>query len=101
MAKYKNRKTIVNGITFDSAKEARRYSELVLLEKAGVINTLKLQPSFKIVVNGVKICTYRADFSYTENGKFVVEDVKGFKTRIYGLKKKLLLATHGIEIREV
>lgn len=101
MGKYKNRKTVVNGITFDSAKEARRYSELVLLEKAGVINTLKLQPSFKIVVNGVKICTYRADFSYTEDGRFVVEDVKGFITQVYSMKRKLMLATHGIEIKEV
>ena len=103
--KYQNRKTTVDGITFDSAKEARRYSELKLLERAGQITGLEIQPSFRIVVNNCLICTYKADFRYTTDtphvrGLVVVEDVKGMKTPVYRLKKKLMLAIHGVEIFE-
>ena len=103
--KYLNRKTVVDGITFDSAKEARRYGELKLLERAGQITGLEIQPSFRLVVNNCLICTYRADFRYTTDtphvrGLVVVEDVKGIKTPVYRLKKKLMLAIHGVEIFE-
>jgi hypothetical protein len=99
--KYRNIKTTVDGITFDSAKEARRYSELKLLERSGRITGLEVQPSFPIVINGVKVCTYKADFGYVDQiGSPVIEDCKGFKTPVYRLKKKLMLAVHGIEVLE-
>ncbi len=103
--KYGNIKTTVDGIVFDSAKEARRYSELKLLERAGRITGLEVQPSFRIVVNNCLVCTYKADFRYTTivpyaQGVVVVEDCKGFKTPVYRLKKKLMLAVHGISVVE-
>jgi len=100
MNKYRNIKTEVDGIKFDSKKEARRYSELKLLEKTEVISELVLQPKFPIRVEGVKVCVYIADFAYKENHKFIVEDCKGMKTSVYNLKKKLMWATHDIIIRE-
>lgn len=95
--KYHNKKTTVDGIAFDSAAEARRYAELKLLERAGKIKDLKLQPMFELLPafqkNGKRYrkTTYIADFSYFDNEsmKNVVEDVKGVKTQIYSLKKKL------------
>lgn len=99
--KYGNRKTVVDGITFDSAKEAKRYGELKVLQRAGEITSLELQPRFPIVINGVKVCTYVADFYYVDEiGSLVVEDCKGFKTREYILKRKLMKAVHGIDILE-
>ena len=69
--KYRAVKTTVDGITFDSKKEAKRYTELKLLEKSGMITHLELQPTYQITVNGVDICKYKADFRYftvrTEN----------------------------------
>lgn len=98
--KYKNIKTEVCGIKFDSKAEARRYSCLKLLEKAGEISDLSLQPRFDLVVNGKKCGFYKADFKYIENGKEVVEDVKGVKTTTYNLKKKLIKAIYDIDIYE-
>ena len=103
--KYRNVKTTVDGITFDSAKESRRYGELKLLQRGRQISGLQVQPSFPIVINGVKVCTYKADFRYTTDaphaqGVVVVEDCKGFKTPVYRLKRKLMLAVHGIEVLE-
>ena len=93
MSKYGNKKTIVDNIVFDSAKEAARYSELKLLVKAGYIGGLVLQPKFPLVVNGVKVCTYIADFSYTgKDGKVFIEDVKGVRTPMYSLKAKIFHA---------
>ena len=99
-SKYKAVKTYVDDICFDSAKEARRYSELKLLEKGKVINSLELQPEFPVMIEGKKICKYRADFAYYEDDRRVIEDVKGFKTPIYRLKKKLVEALYGVEIIE-
>ena len=124
--KYRAIKTTVDGKTFDSKKEAKRYTELKLLEKTGMITHLELQPTYQITVNGVDICKYKADFRYftvrAENreqysnskGEWVVptktgdregqiiEDVKGFKTPIYRLKKKLVEACYpGTQIMEV
>lgn len=99
--KYRNLKTLVDGIVFDSQKEARRYGELKLLVRSGEIHSLELQPRFPVVINGVKVCTYVADFGYVDHtGSPVVEDSKGFKTPIYNLKKKLVKAVHGIDILE-
>lgn len=98
--KYRAQRTEVDGITFPSKKQAARYCALKLLEGAGEISDLTLEPEFAIEVNGHKVCKYRADFSYKQGGEQVVEDVKGFKTPAYRLKAKLLRATHGITILE-
>lgn len=97
-----------DGIRFASRKEARRYDQLKLRQKAGDLVDLEVQPSFPIEVispiNGEVIAcgVYRADFRYRERcGATVVEDVKGMLTPIYRLKKKLVEALHGIQIREV
>jgi hypothetical protein len=99
--KYRAVRTIVDGITFASKAEARRYSELKILEKAGDIKELELQPSYPININDNHICTYRADFRYVDSGGVrVVEDVKGMKTPVYKLKKKLMQA-FGVTITEI
>jgi hypothetical protein len=94
--KYRANPTTVDGIRFASAKEARRYSELKLLVRAGKITELRLQPKFKLVIEE----TYIADFEYIENGKLVVEDVKGFLTGTYRRKRRAMKKQHGIEIKE-
>jgi hypothetical protein len=100
--KYRAVKTEVDGIMFDSKREAARYMELVLLERAGEISRLELQPKYDCVVNGKKICTYKADFRYFNANGSVVEDVKGMKTPVYRLKKKLVEALFpGVKIQEV
>lgn len=100
MSKYHNRRTLLDGHLFDSAKEARRYQELKLNEQAGQISNLRLQVSYPLDVNRVRICQYRADFVYLENGKEVVEDAKGMKTQVYVMKRKLMKALYGITILE-
>lgn len=100
MSKYRATKQEIDGIVFDSKMEAARYNDLKLLEKAGEIESLIVHPVFPIVVNDTVICRYIADFSYYEGEKKIVEDVKGFKTRDYILKKKLVKAIYGIEILE-
>ena len=99
--KFNAKKTEIDGIVFASKAEAKRYTELKLLEKANVISDLRLQPKFDCVVNGKKICTYRADFDYYEADKYVCEDVKGFKTPVYRLKKKLVEALFEVIIIEI
>ena len=101
MSKYRNIKTEVDGIVFDSKAEARRYAELRLLEKANEISDLRLQYPFECKGNEKKICNYKADFDYYHGDQWVIEDVKGFRTQVYQLKKKLVEALYGIEIREV
>jgi hypothetical protein len=108
MNKYHNKKVTYNGIAFASKKEARRYSELLLLERAGVITDLQMQVPFVLIpsqkINGKVVereCKYIADFVYTENGKKVVEDTKGMKTDKYIIKRKLMLYVHGIRIKEI
>ena len=100
--KFNNKKTIYDGITFDSKAEAEYYKTLLLLKAAGQVSKIELQKPFKIVIGGVLICTYRADFEvhYT-GGKVEVVDVKGMKTAVYNLKKKLMHAVLGIRIIEV
>lgn len=105
-------------MSFDSVKEYRRFCELSLLEKAGAITELQRQVEFELIpvqrepntigVRGgikqgkviEKKCSYIADFVYTENGEKVVEDTKGFKTKDYIIKRKLMLWVHGIRIKE-
>jgi hypothetical protein len=116
--KFRNKKKIVNGLEFDSTKEARRYQDLVLMQSAGRISKLTRQTEYELKVNGILICIYVADFSYVQfvpgpdAGKgwigvyhgHVVEDVKSKATRklpVYAIKKKLMKAIHGIEIQEV
>lgn len=107
--KYNATKTIIDGIKFDSKKEASRYSSLKLLERAGAISDLELQPKFTLqdsfIYRGHKIraITYKADFRYILNGRTIVEDVKGDKTDVYKLKKKIFLRLYGdqVDFREV
>ena len=105
--KFNARKTVVDGIVFHSAAEANRYKILKILEKAGHIRALKLQVPFiyyciiEESLDYKKIFTYYADFMYIENEKTIIEDVKGMKTPVYRLKKKLIEAYYGIKITEV
>lgn len=126
MNKYGNRKvSTIDGEVFDSQREATRYQELKLLERAGAIKDLKRQVSYELipvqrepntlnkidskrgrVIQGKiieKAVTYIADFVYTDSatGEVVVEDTKGFRTKDYILKRKMLLYFHGIRIKEV
>lgn len=122
--KYNASKCVVDGITFDSRKEANRYCELKLLERGGVIKDLQMQVEFILIPNQYRTekrygkngrrltdkqillerkCSYIADFVYTlnETGETVVEDAKGLRLDTYKLKKKLMLYRYGIRIKEV
>jgi hypothetical protein len=99
--KYGNKKCVVDGITFDSIREANHYKLLKLRESVGSISDLNLQVRFPLIVNSILIAAYVCDFVYVENGRRVVVDVKGIKTRIYSVKRKLMMAVHGIEVQEV
>lgn len=126
MNKYGNKKVIIDGLVFDSKREAKRYKELKLLERCGAIKDLKRQVTFELIpvqrekstrvytkgrkkgqpIEGKvieKAVTYIADFTYIDSatGKMVVEDSKGMRTRDYILKRKLMLYIHGIKIQEV
>ncbi len=101
--KYGNKKILADGIRFDSEKEWLRYEQLTLALKTGLIKNLEVHPRFEIAVNSQKVCTYVADFAYEVlacSGK-VVEDTKGVRTKDYIIKKKLMKAVHGVEIREI
>lgn len=102
--KYGARKTTTpDGMKFDSVKELRRWGELQLLQKAGKIFGLQRQVKYELIPkqDGERACSYIADFVYIDpNGNTVVEDVKGLKTDVYRLKKKLMLWRYGIKIKE-
>lgn len=120
-SKYNNKKVEIDGIPFDSKKEAKRYSELVIMQKAGEISELRRQVKYVLIPQqrmpditgprggikrGVvleKECAYIADFVYFDNqlGKYVVEDTKGFRTDAYIIKRKLMLKIHNIRIHEI
>lgn len=107
-SKYGSKKVVSAGITFDSRKEANRYRELVLLARAGRIQELDCQVKFELIpaqrIDGrvvERACNYVADFVYTQDGKKVVEDTKGFKTKDYIIKRKLMLYRYNIRIKEV
>ena len=104
-SKYHAQPTIVHGFRFASQAEARRYGELLLLGRAGELRNLELQPRFPITSGGAVVAVYVADFRYEEQrfGRTwhdVVEDVKGVQTPVYKLKKRLVEAQYGIQIRE-
>lgn len=103
MSKYHAKKTVVDGIIFQSRKEAKRYQELKLMQRAGLISDLRRQVKYELIPKqqGERAVSYIADFVYTEDGKTVVEDVKGVRTPVYKIKKKLMLWRHGVKIREV
>ncbi len=103
MNKYRAKPCVIDGMRFASQKEGKRYRELTIMENAGLIADLKMQPRIVCQANGVKICTYVADFVYwcRERKRMIHEDAKGFKTPVYKLKKKIVLALTGIEIVEV
>lgn len=102
-SKYGNSKTEVDGIRFDSVKEAKRYVELKLLLKAGEIAFLKMQQPYELNPGGTHSLVYVSDFEYTVSvtGEKVVEDVKGFRTREYLKKRRLMKKVHGIKITEI
>lgn len=106
--KYKSKKTEVDGVTFDSKKEAKRYQELRILEKAGEITDLQRQVKYELIpaqrIDGrvaERKVEYVADFVYTQDGQTIVEDTKGFRTKDYIIKRKLMLWVHGIRIKEI
>ena len=107
--KYGNRKTVVDGITFDSRKEATRFAELKLLQRAGEIFDLQRQVPFTLIPKQTRDgkvierpCVYKADFVYKDkDGTEVVEDVKGVCTKEYRIKKKLMLWQFGIVVKEI
>jgi len=99
-SKYKNVKTVVDGVRFDSKKEAKQDAELVLREQAGEIRSLERQVNYPLIVNGERLGAYRADWTYWEGERFVVRDAKGYHTPVYRLKKKLMKALYDVEILE-
>lgn len=101
-SKYNNKKVVIDGIKFDSIRESRRYLDLKNLERGYEIYELELQPRYDFELNGVKMGFYKADFRYYDHAKncTIIEDVKGMKTPIYNLKKKMMKAFHGIDIFE-
>lgn len=123
-SKYGSRKVTIDGITFDSIREGKRYKELKLLERAGIITGLQRQVKYVLIpaqresssetyTKGKnKGCpkpgklieresSYIADFVYVQDGTIIVEDAKGVRTEAYILKRKLMLKEHGIRIHEV
>lgn len=103
MNKYKNNKVEIDGIVFDSQKEALRYRDLKLMERAGLIVDLQLQVPFVLYHKNQygRDVKYVADFVYQEKGQMIVEDVKGYKTDVYKLKKRMMAEELGIVIREI
>lgn len=119
MSKYNSKKTVIDGIVFDSKKEARRFSVLKALEQAGEISGLQRQVEFVLIPEqrepdtiGIRggrkkgnlierKCSYVADFVYVRDHELVVEDVKGIRTQEYIIKRKLMNHIHGIRIKEV
>ena len=122
--KYGNKKITIEGMTFDSKREYERWCDLELLERNGIISDLEFQRIFVLIPEQreestevykkgknkgklkpgkliEKECSYIADFVYNLNGKKVVEDTKGFRTKDYIIKRKLMLYIHGIRIKEV
>ncbi len=104
MSKYKNRRVKLDGITFDSKAEARRYSELKLLHQAGAIHKLRVHPRYTLQdafeCKGVRYraIAYEADFEYIEDGVTVAEDVKGKRTAVFNIKHKMFVKRYGDEI---
>jgi len=121
MSKYRSQKVVVNGIRFDSKKEARRYCYLAMRQQTGEIKDLQRQVKYVLIpsqrepdITGVRggikkgkllerECAYYADFQYYDLAadEFVVEDTKGVRTEAYKIKRKLMLYVHGIKVKEI
>lgn len=101
MTKYRAQRTEVDGVLFASKRESARYLQLKMLEKAGRIAGLELQPKFPITIKGVKVCTVVLDFAYWDHGKKIYEDVKGVDNPMSRLKRKLVSALYGIDVEIV
>lgn len=102
--KYGNKPTVVCGEQFDSGKEAQRYEDLLLLERAGAITQLRHHVRYPLVVNGIPICEYEVDFEYVDNvGTRHHEDVKtdATRTQMFKIKRRLMAAVHGITVEEI
>lgn len=100
-SKYHNKFVELAGKRFASLLEAKRYTQLLYQQKAGLITDLQCQVVYSLDIGSLHICNYIADFAYMRGGIRVVEDAKGYATPVYRLKKKLLYALHGIEVQEV
>ena len=109
--KLRNKKTIVDGIKFDSEIEAKRWQQLKTLESVGQIGNLRRQVKYVLIpsqrINGKvaeRECSYKADFCYFRRGELVVEEVKGYRKgatyNIFVIKRKLMLEKHGIRVKE-
>ena len=94
--------TAPDGEKFDSMKEYNRYCVLKLLQRAGKIRDLQRQVKFVLIPKqeGETACTYVADFTYWQNGEYIVEDVKGYRTDVYKIKRKLMKYLKNITILE-
>lgn len=102
MSKYRNVRCVIDGVRYDSFAEGRRGEELRLLERVGKIANLRIHPKYDLHVRGVKVGTYAPDFDYLEPGRgIIVEDVKGVRTAVYKLKKKIFEAEYGMKITEI
>lgn len=108
MSKYHSRKVTIDGVTYDSLKEYHRFCDLKLMQRAGIITGLQRQVKYELIptqrINGKVIerpVNYYADFVYKMDRQLVVEDVKGYKTPEYVIKRKLMLSVYGIQIHEV
>lgn len=99
MSKYRNKPIEIDGRVFHSQKEGRHYIALKTLERAGKISELECQVVYPLDVNGQRICKYILDFRYREADQRVHEDVKGVETPAFKLKRKLMKAIYGIEVR--
>lgn len=101
VSKYRAKQCLVDGIRFASQAEGRRFAALKIELLAGEIEGLELQPRFPFEIDGERMFVYIADFAYLRKGKEVVEDVKGVKTPVYKLKKKIIEKTYKIKIKEI
>jgi hypothetical protein len=102
-SKYRNKKTTVDGIKFDSKREAQFYSSLKQLERAGQVSQIELQKRYPLSVNGHAVCSYLADFAFHDaiQGRYRVVDIKGVLTKDFSIKRKLMRAIHGIEVEVI
>lgn len=102
MSKYNNRRVNTPDGWFDSQRELTRWGELKLLERAGKIKDLKRQVRFELIpkIGRMRAIVYIADFTYEEDGKSVVEDSKGYRSKVYMLKWRLMQWRHNIEVLE-
>jgi hypothetical protein len=98
--KYRNIRVVVDNIMFDSKAEAKRYGELKILQTAGKISELGMQPAYPITINGHPVCIVKFDFKYFDNEKkcWVDEDVKGVDNALSKLKRKMVAAQYGIKV---